>query len=67
MHTVEVTFKVKVKIEGALPDEAMIQVGIWAERFCEVGVFEDASEEGTCTPKITCGRGEVEDIEVLKE
>ena len=64
-HEIEVTFKVKVKVDVALPEVAVSQALIWAQRLCDVGIFEDASEDGTCTPKITCTGGEVEDVEVV--
>jgi hypothetical protein len=65
-HIVEVTFKVKVRVNARSGPHARSSVFIWAERFCDCGIFEDASEDGTCDPKITAGHGEVEDVEVLK-
>jgi len=58
-HEVDVVFKAILKVEGESRGDATCTALRWAQRFCDVGSFDDASEDGTCDPKITCIRSEV--------
>jgi hypothetical protein len=66
-YKVEVTFKVQLEVDTRTDKGAEIEAGIWAQRFTDVGVFEDASETTpTCTPAIRCTGAEVDEIEVVR-